>query len=166
MTKRITYQNFQITEGDALMTDTLETPLLVRAIFFTNEHKAVVTFGQTDFILSIKTIINRLKNGSLQFGGNAVFSVRQMFEIPLSGEIITILGISPRKAPVPNSLVPQFYYFVQHVDANGILSYTTLRQSIISSYTPMSLPPVPVFQTDIPHDDDPIDVGEIQLVIL
>lgn len=166
MTKRITYQNIQITEGDVLFTETLETPLLVRSIFYTNEHKAVVTFGQTDFILTMQTIINRLKNGSLQLGGNAAFSVRQMFEIPLSGEIITILGISPRKALVPGSPVPQFYYFVQHVNANGILSYTTLRQSVISTYIPMTSPPIPVFQTDIAHDDDPIDSGEIQLVIL
>lgn len=163
MTKSITYRGTTITEGSTYYMEGFETPLLVRAFVLTTSHKAFVSYGDDDFILSVDTLMNRIRTGHLLEGGRPAYLVGMMFEVPTTRNIATIKAISPRKAIAIGSNLPQFIYFVQHIDANGNLQYVSLGERQLDSYNRLGSVTVKPFPSELEHDDDAIDSGEYEL---
>lgn len=157
----ITYRNITIKEGDVFYVEGFDTPLTVRSVVKTKRYVALVSYGDTDFILEVTLLLNRILSGVLLPSGTPAYQEGWRFTIPTTQNTVTIQAVSARKALTTGSTNPQFIYFVQHIDANGNSTYVSLGERQLDGYLRMGSTVIRPFPENLENDHDPIDVGEI-----
>lgn len=156
----ITHDGVTVTEGDVLyMPDNIH-PVTVLALYQHTTARAVLDYADEEFILDASTLLSRIKNGQLATVGRPLFTKGMRFRQPTTDTLLVIAGVSDRMADAPGGQT--FHYFVQHVDADGHISYTTLDEQTLAAFPRETSVVVRPFPSIVDGDDD---FDGIELVI-
>lgn len=156
----ITHGDITVTEGDVLYIPDNIHPVTVLALYRHTTARAVLDYAGTEIILDAATLLSRINNGHLAPIGHPLFAKGMRFRQPTTDTLLSIEGVSGRMADAPG--VPSFHYFVQHLDADGQISYTTLDEQTLAGFPREASVTVRPFPPTEVGDDD---FDGIELVI-
>ena len=162
MINRISHGDTVIEVGDVLYIPDNIHPVTVFALYQTSDRvRAVVGYGGAEYLIDGGTLLSRVANGVWTTVGKPAFRKGERFRQPSTDTLVTVNAVSER--PVLNGFAqPHFQYFVQHIDANGIISYTTLDEMTLSGFEPEVSVIVRPFPTEEPGDNV---IDEVEIII-
>lgn len=152
MSNTITHGDITVREGDVLyMPDNIH-PVVVLALYQNETPRAVLGYGGSEHLIDAGTLLSRLKSGALSRVGQPAYVKGARFRQPSTDTLVTVQAVSDRQV-ASGDLPPRFQYFVQHVDANGTISYTTLDERHLDAYERETSVVVRPFPEEIPGEN-------------
>lgn len=163
MITRISHGDTLIEVGDVLYIPDNVHPVTVLALYQTDRTRAVLDYAGTEQLIDGGVLLSRVANNTWTRVGSPLFDKRgQRFRQPSTDTLVTVLSVSDRQVlnGFPN---PHFQYFVQHIDANGVISYTTLDEMTLAGYEPEDSVVVSPFPVVEPGENV---IDEVEIVII
>lgn len=152
MSNSVTHDGTTVREGDVLyMTDNIH-PVTVLALYQGDQPRAVLGYGGQEYLIDAGTVLSRVKSGSWSTVGQPAYRKGMRFRQPSTDTLVTIQGVSDRQVAT-GGFLPRFQYFVQHVDANGTISYTTLDERHLDAYERETSVIVRPFPEELPGEN-------------
>lgn len=161
MINRITHGEITVEVGDVLYIPDNIQPVTVLALYKTDRVRAVLGYAGQEHLMDGGVVLSRVKEGEWSSVGRPVYLEGQRFRQPSTDTLVTVKGVSDRQVLNGHS-TPQFQYFVQHVDANGTISYAILDEIFLHGYEKEISVVVRPFPEETPLD---IAVDEIEIII-
>lgn len=163
--RSIRYRELVIKEGDTFyMTDYI-LPITVVAIYQNAgpSPNIVLNYGGSDFIKPASVIFNRILTGSYARGGNPRYQVGKRLSTPTSQNLLKILAVSDREGIVTGSDAAQYHYFVQLVEADGKITYSSMPESLLARYEEIGSVIIRPLPDVMDEDSQLIDLGEVTI---
>lgn len=154
MSNSVTHDGLKVVEGDVLyMADNIH-PVVVLAIYQNQDEtpRTVLGYGGNEYLMDCATLLSSIRSGYFSSIGTPSYQKGARFRQPNTDTLVSVIGVSDRRSN------GQFHYFVQHVDANGAITYTTLDETTLKGYPRETSVVVRPFPTDLPTDADIIEL--------
>lgn len=161
MINRIAHGETTVSVGDVFYIPDNVHPVTVLALYQNDKSRAVLGYAGEEHFIDGGTLLSRVANGTWTSVGQPAHRVGSRFRQPSTDTLVTVKGVSDRQVKNGGE-TPRFQYFVQHVDANGTISYTTLDERFLDAYEPELSVVVRPFPPEAPGENV---IDEVEIII-
>ena len=161
MINSIAHGETTVTVGDVFYIPDNIHPVTVLALYQNDRSRAVLGYAGEEHFVDGGTLLSRVANGVWLSVGKPAYRTGDRFRQPSTDTLVTVKGVSDRQV-YNGGTTPRFQYFVQHVDANGTITYTTLDERLLDGYEPELSVVIRPFPPEVPGENV---IDEVEIII-